>query len=91
MIFLPGIIGKFLSYIPITVFSTLVAALILALTLASALFFKLASKKKYYHRNPQLEASFSEEERDFLASERQGKKEVGEEHMSRRQKMLEHL
>jgi len=70
LIFLPGIVGKFLSFIPITVFATLVAALVLSLTLASALFYKLAAKKKIYHSDPAHEESLSDEEKAFLLEER---------------------
>ncbi|MCP4523060.1 MAG: efflux RND transporter permease subunit, partial [Candidatus Gracilibacteria bacterium] len=37
LMFLPGVMGKFLAYIPITVFTTLLAALFLSLTLSSTL------------------------------------------------------
>ena len=38
LLVLPGITGKFLSYIPITIFTTLLGSLFLALTVNSALF-----------------------------------------------------
>ena len=41
MMFLPGIMWKFLSFISITVFATLLATLILSLTLNSAIFMKM--------------------------------------------------
>lgn len=91
MIFLPGIIGKFLAYIPITVFATLLAALILSLTLASALFYKLASKKKVYHIEENYEKSLSDEERTFLLEERAWKKEVAASESNTREKYLEKL
>ena len=91
MIFLPGVIGKFLAYIPITVFSTLLAALILSLTLASALFYKLAAQKKTYHKDVTHEKALSTEERDFLAKEREGKREIKSEVLSFREKQLEKL
>ncbi len=45
---LPWTVWKFLSYIPITIFSTLLASLFFALTVNSALFYKLFKKSKYY-------------------------------------------
>jgi multidrug efflux pump subunit AcrB len=71
MIFLPGILGKFLAYIPITVFLTLFAALVLSLTLATALFYKLAKKKQSYHTDTKFESTLSQEEQKFLTQERQ--------------------
>jgi len=70
MIFLPGILGRFLAYIPITVFITLLAALILSLTLATALFYKLSSKRTVYHKDAKFEQSLSKEETAFLKQER---------------------
>ena len=74
--FLPGIMWKFLSYIPITVFSTLLAALILSLTLSSALFFKLTKKKNYFHKDHWFEERLSASEKDFLLEQRKGKEEL---------------
>ncbi len=73
LMFLPGIMGKFLSFIPITVFATLVWALILSLTLSSALFSKLVRKSKFYHKDSNYESGLSSEEREFLIEERKGK------------------
>lgn len=91
MIFLPGVVGKFLAYIPITVFSTLLAALILSLTLASVLYFKLASKTKKYHKDEQYEKSFSSEEKAFLAKEREWKVQVKWENSNIRDRILERI
>jgi len=60
-----------LAYIPITVFLTLLAALILSLTVASVLFFKLAKQKTVYHRDENYEKSLGEEELSFLLAERE--------------------
>lgn len=46
MIFLPGVTGKFLAYIPTTIFATLVASLFLALTINAAIFAKVISPLK---------------------------------------------
>ncbi len=91
MIFLPWIMGRFLSYIPITVFITLLAALSLSLTLATALFYKLASKKTLYHKDKKLEKTLSQEESDFLLQQRKWKKEEKQENFSFREKYLNYL
>lgn len=91
MIFLPGIIWKFLSYIPITVFITLLAALVLSLTLASALFFKFAKKQKIYIWDDRHESTFSKDELAFLERDREGKKKEIEWNFSLRERFLEYL
>ncbi len=91
MIFLPGILGKFLAFIPITVFLTLFAALVLSLTLATALFYKLAKKKQSYHADKKFESTLSLEERDFLAQERQWKIKQSSEGYTFRDRLLEFL
>jgi len=73
LIFLPGIMWKFLSYIPITVFSTLVAALILSLTISSALFVKFVKNSNFYHIDEKLEATFTSFQKEYLAREREWK------------------
>jgi hypothetical protein len=47
-----------LAFIPITVFTTLVAALLLSLTISSTLFIKLVKNSKNYHIDEKLEATF---------------------------------
>ncbi len=73
LMFLPGVMWKFLAYIPITVFITLLAALFLALTVSATLFIKFAHDSKYYHIDEKLEATFNQKQKDFLAYEREGK------------------
>lgn len=90
MIFLPWVMGRFLSFIPITVFSTLLAALILALTISTALFFKLVPQKKVYHRDKTWEEALSKDEYKFLENERSQKREVKEVETFR-ERMLEFL
>lgn len=70
MMFLPGITGKFLSYIPITVFATLLAALLLSLTVSSALFLKVTKKMTSFHTDESFESGLPEEEKQFLEQER---------------------
>jgi len=91
MIFLPGILWRFLAYIPITVFLTLLWALILSLTLATALFYKLSKKKTSYHADEKFESTLSNEEKQFLAHERQGKKKTTAETRNFREKFLDYL
>ena len=74
MIFLPGIIGKFLSYIPITTFFMLGAALFISLTLAAAFFIKLSKDFPFYFSDHFQEELLSDEEKNTLESERKGKK-----------------
>ncbi|MEF2175412.1 MAG: efflux RND transporter permease subunit [Candidatus Absconditabacteria bacterium] len=73
MMFLPGIMGKFLAYIPITIFSTLVAGLFLSLTLLTAVFYIFNKPKKYYGKNENIEEFLLPEEKVLLKYERQGK------------------
>lgn len=88
LIFLPWVMGKFLAYIPITVFSTLVAALILALTISSALFILFISNWKTFHKDEKLEATFTSEQEEFLEYERKWKKEQKYEKIWLRDKIL---
>ncbi len=88
MIFLPGILGRFLAYIPITVFITLLAALILSLTLATALFYRMSKKKKIYHIDEKFEESLSKEEAKFLKSQREWKEGLKESYGNLRDKFL---
>ncbi len=74
LMFLPGVIWKFLSFIPITVFSTLLAALILSLTLSSALFLKLMKKEEIYHKDVKIERNLRKIDREILILDRKNKK-----------------
>ncbi len=89
MMVLPGVIGKFLSYIPITVFSTLIATLFLALSTNSSLFMKLARNNKWYIKSPLVELHMTPEEIQLLAEERQGKTERPPESETYREKLIE--
>jgi multidrug efflux pump subunit AcrB len=77
LLVLPGIVGKFLSFIPITIFTTLLGSLVMALTVNSALFISMNKDKKYYYVDdedaPDEEEVMTQEEIDILAIERQGK------------------
>lgn len=88
LMFLPGIIWKFLSYIPITVFSTLLAALILSLTLSSAIFVKFMKSKPYYYSDEKAEKNLREEDIKNLIIDREEKEEKLHEHFTIREKFL---
>lgn len=91
MIFLPWVLWKFLAYIPITVFITLLWALVLSLTIATALFYKLASKKSSYHGDDKYEDTLSSEEKQFLANDRLWKKRIEWDKENFREKLLSFL
>lgn len=91
MLSLPWVLWKFLSYIPVTVFSTLLAWLIIALTISSAVYMMLASEKNTFHRDEEVEKSLTEEEKIFLESEREWKTEVQAEKLTTKQKFLQKM
>jgi multidrug efflux pump subunit AcrB len=91
MMVLPGITGKFLAYIPITVFITLVAALAISLTLNSALFYKLSKPKTRYLREENVEKFLTASDREILEKEREGKEARDHEEKSLRQRLLDGL
>lgn len=91
MMVLPGILGKFLAYIPITVFITLLAALFISLTLNSALFYKLSKPKKRFVREARTEKFLSAEDLEILTQERVWKTERDHESKSLRQRSLDWL
>jgi multidrug efflux pump subunit AcrB len=88
MLSLPGILGKFLAYIPITIFSTLVAGLLVSLTVNSALYYKLTGKKKTFLRGVIEEEFLSADERAVLEEERKGKTEVFLAQQNRRDRII---
>lgn len=91
LIFLPWIVWKFLSFIPITVFITLIAALFLSLTLASALFVTLMSSKKTYHKEEKIEKNMREEDLILLKKDREFKIEKELSKLSLRERFLNTL
>ncbi len=74
MMLLPWILWKFLAYIPITVFITLLAGLILSLTLNSPIFMLLNKDKKYYVPSDEADQLKTPEELELLQEEREWKK-----------------
>lgn len=91
MFSLPGVIGKFLAYIPITIFTTLVAALFISLTINSALYYKFSKPGKTYEKRKDENDYLTAEEITLLAHEREGKTEKNIETLSRREKFLDAL
>jgi len=91
MMVLPGILGKFLAYIPITVFITLLAALFISLTVNSAFFYKLSKPKKRYVSEESAEKFLTVTDLEILHQERQGKEQRDHESKSLRQRTLDKL
>ncbi len=73
MLTLPDILGKYLAFIPITVFSTLLAVLVLSLTLNSAIFYKLNRDSKKYTNTPDAERFLDADVKMLLAHDRENK------------------
>jgi multidrug efflux pump subunit AcrB len=71
MMTLPGILGKFLAYIPITIFGVLATGLVLALTVNSALYMLFVRPKKEYINNPHATEYATDDEKELLILERQ--------------------
>ncbi len=78
MMTLPGILGKFLAYIPITIFWVLATGLVLALTVNSALYLLFVRKRDDYVDDPHAVEYASDEEKELLLLEREGKSRIGE-------------
>ena len=77
ILLLPWIMGKFLAFIPITIFATLVGSLLLALTVNNALVAKFNKPLPYYYKEEDNDIidSMSSEEKEILTYERTGKQE----------------
>ena len=78
MMTLPGILGKFLAYIPITIFGVLATGLVLALTVNSALYLLFVRRKNEYVDNPHATEYATDEEKELLLLEREGKTRIAE-------------
>ncbi|MDQ1344443.1 MAG: multidrug efflux pump [Patescibacteria group bacterium] len=78
MMTLPGVMGKFLAFIPLTIFGVLATGLALALTVNSALYLAFVGRKNTYVNDANALEYATEEERELLAFERLGKKEIAE-------------
>lgn len=90
MMTLPGIMWKFLAYIPITIFITLLASLFVSLTINSALYFKLSKKNKVYEDIWDLQY-LPKDEMILLEEERKWKTLSDYNNISRREKFLDKM
>lgn len=88
---LPGVMWKYLSYIPITVFITLLASLFLSLTVTSAIFMKLTKNINYFRSNEKEEQIMTEKQRELLEHDREGKTERKWERSHFREKIFDNL
>lgn len=87
ILFLPGAMWKFLSFIPITILLALFCALILDLTLTWAIFYKANKSKKTYAKNEELERFLTSKEKNLLEYDRQWKEEILEDKKSTKDKI----
>lgn len=88
MMTLPGILGKFLAYIPITIFWVLATGLVLALTVNSALYLLFVRKRNDYVDNPHAIEYATEEEKELLMLEREWKTRIGDGHIPLRIRII---
>lgn len=91
MFTLPGIMGKFLAYIPITIFITLVASLFISLTLNSAMYYKLTKPHMTYDPHAGDSEHIGEDDMLVLEEERKGKQIQNEEQLPWRERMLDQM
>lgn len=92
MMLLPGTMGKFLAYIPITIFITLLAALFISMTINSALYYKLSKKGKYYETDIGDQDFMLPEVKALLEQDRIGKTvKEKETQLSKREKIFDRI
>jgi len=83
--------GKFLAYIPITIFVTLIAALFISLTINPAIFYLTTKNKKYFVSDRDEEKYLSQIEKTLLHLEREGKAEKRNDETTLRHKYMDIL
>lgn len=88
MMALPGILWKFLAYIPITIFGVLATGLVLAITVNSALYLIFVRRKTSYVDNVHALEYATDEEKELLSIEREGKTRINEEKAPLRTRMI---
>jgi len=88
---LPGVLWKFLAYIPITIFVTLLAALLISLTINSALYYKLSKPKKEFEDGIIDTNYMILEDKNMLDQDRQWKIVHNPHNRSIREKALDHI
>lgn len=91
MMVLPGILGKFLAYIPITIFGVLASGLALAMTVNSALYLAFVRRSKTFVHDDTILEYADEDERTLLEYERQGKTEINESTRPLRLRVIHYL
>lgn len=89
MMTLPGILGKFLAYIPITIFGVLTFGLILALTVNSALYLLFTRRQNTYRENEEILEYANKDERELLQIEREWKTKIADNERSLRMQIIE--
>ena len=88
MMFLPGIMGKFLAYIPITIFGVLASGLVLALTVNSALYLLFVRKSNTYVESDTTLEYATPDEHELLSLEREGKTKLASSEASLRTRLI---
>ncbi len=88
MMTLPGVMGKFLAFIPITIFWVLATWLFLALTVNSALYLLFVRRSNSYVDNPHAIEYATEDEKELLLLEREGKRKIGDDYIPVRIKII---
>lgn len=85
---LPGVMGRFLAFIPVTIFGVLFFGLLFALTIDGALYKAFIRPKKTYTEDETILEYATPEQRELLFLEREGKTLVRNEHTSFREKLV---
>ena len=75
LMMLPWVMGKAMSLIPITIFTTLVASLFVSLTGTPTIFFLTSDDKKTYKKDPENEKYLADNQKLILEDDRQWKEE----------------
>lgn len=88
MLVLPGMLGKFLSFIPVTITGVLIWGLVLALTVNIALYILFIRPSRVYIKNPEITNFLSNEEKELLEIERKWKILVTEKNIALRTRIL---
>ncbi len=90
LMLLPWIMWKFFAYIPITIFSTLIATLVIAFTLNSAVYYFFSKKLKYYEPELWNKDLMTPENRALLQHDRKWKIEKQKEQSNKEKKTFRH-
>ena len=88
LVFLPGIMGKFMAYIPVTIVGVLASGLILVLTVNSALYLLVVRKKKSYIHIGDATEYATAEEKELLSLQRADKILVSQEKAPLRNRVI---